>query len=139
MTKEKWAALTAALLGLGALTLAGSFQARAYQKADETGQPGRNDKSKPPSGQKRAALREEEKALRKAAGAYSAAFNKGDLDAIAAFWTEDAEYVPEGGKAIRGRESVRALLKKSLAEHKGARQSIKVRSVRFVKPDVATE
>jgi hypothetical protein len=103
MKKEKWAALTAALLGLGALTVLGSFQARAYQKADETGQSVRNDKSKPPSGQKRAALREEEKALRKAAGAYSAAFNKGDLDAIAAFWTEDAEYVPEDGKAIRGR------------------------------------
>jgi uncharacterized protein (TIGR02246 family) len=83
------------------------------------------------------AVRAEEAAIRKANQAFSAAFNKGDLDALVGLWTDEAEYIAETGKAHRGKEAIRALLKKAMTAHKGSTQSIKVHSIRLVKPDVA--
>ena len=54
-------------------------------------------------------------------------------------WSEDAEYTNEAGKTYRGRDAVRTLLKKSLADCKGSKQSIHVGRLRFIKPDVVSE
>src|SRR5262249_42112414 len=82
---------------------------------------------------------EERAAIRKRIDAFSAAYNKGDLDGVMAPWTEDAEFINESGKAFRGKERIRLLLKKALTASAGGKQTVKVTSLRFVKPDVAIE
>jgi uncharacterized protein (TIGR02246 family) len=81
----------------------------------------------------------EEEAIRKAEKEFTAAYNKGDLDALMALWVEDAEFISEAGKAHRGKEQVRVLLKKSLASNKGMTQKARIESLRFIRPDVAIE
>jgi uncharacterized protein (TIGR02246 family) len=140
MKSWKWATagLLAAVLGLGGLAGLGTFQADARQKEDETKGPAKAEDKSPATKQSpRIALRKEEQNLRKAAQDYAAAFNKADLDTLGDCWTDDAEYTSEAGKTTRSREAMRRLLKQSLADSKGAKQTIKVRSVRFIKPDVA--
>lgn len=80
---------------------------------------------------------EEEAAIRKAAGAYAAAFAKGDAAAALAMWTSDAEFIDDDGKVHRGHDSLSPLFKKTLPSFKGYKITMKLTSVRFVKPDVA--
>ena len=47
-------------------------------------------------------------AIRLEGVAFAAAFNKEDAKAVAAFWTEDGEYIDEGGQAYVGREAIEA-------------------------------
>jgi uncharacterized protein (TIGR02246 family) len=133
MSNRRWgaAALLAAVLGVLALIQSGSDRVGAYQEVDRA-------KPRPGSKEPPAARRADETALRKTGEAFAQAFNKGDLDALASFWTEDAEFIRESGKTYHGREAVRSLLKASLAENKGNKQSIKATSIRFIKPDVAS-
>jgi uncharacterized protein (TIGR02246 family) len=81
----------------------------------------------------------EEAAIRKMIDAFSTAYNKQDLDGVMAVWTEDAEFVADTGKAYRGKETIRILLKRSLANNKDSKQSVRVQSLRFFRPDVALE
>ncbi len=135
MVNRKWgaAALLAVLLGLLALMQSGTVRVGAYQEVDRTTLA---DKPKPAGKVTPTARRAEEKELHKTAGAYSQAYNKGDLDTLAGFWTEDAEFIRESGKTYKGREAIRSLLKASLAENKGNKQSMRAASLHFVKPDV---
>jgi len=80
---------------------------------------------------------EDEVGIQKAAATYSAAFARGDVDAVLATWTPDAEFIDDDGKAYRGREALAPLFTKSLPSFKGYRITSKLTSVRFVKPDVA--
>jgi uncharacterized protein (TIGR02246 family) len=79
----------------------------------------------------------EEQALRQAADAYAAAFNKGDLTALGAVWAADAEYVDDAGNVTRGRDAIVGLFKKVLADAKGAKLALNATSVRLLKGDVA--
>ena len=81
----------------------------------------------------------DEQAIRKAAAAYIEAMNKGDLDAILAFWAPDADFVDETGKATRGREALSALFKKSLPALKDTKIAGQMHSLKFLRPDVALE
>jgi uncharacterized protein (TIGR02246 family) len=83
------------------------------------------------------AASEEETAIHKAVAAYSAAYAKGDADAVLAMWTADAEFTDDDGKVYRGRDALAPLFKKSLPSFKGYKITSKVTSVSFVKPDVA--
>jgi uncharacterized protein (TIGR02246 family) len=65
--------------------------------------------------------------------------NKGDLDALMAFWTPDADYVDEAGKVTRGKDALTALFKKGLTENKGSKVTGKTNSLKFLRPDVALE
>jgi len=138
--KQVAAALLVAALILGGLTLLGTYRAGAYpgEGPDDTKQAGGN-KPRPAGTLPSAGRREEEQRLRKTIQAYCDAFNKNDLDGLMACWTEDAEYTNEAGKAYRGREMLRTLLKRALSDHKGSKQTIEVRSVRFIRPEVAVE
>jgi uncharacterized protein (TIGR02246 family) len=137
MSRQRWgaAAVLAVLLGLLALMLSGTVPVGAYQVVDRT----KTGKKPQPAGKETpAARRAEEMELRKTGEAFSQAFNKGDLDALVGFWTEDAEFIRESGKTYHGREAIRSLLKASLAGNKGSKQSIKATSIRFIKPDVVS-
>jgi uncharacterized protein (TIGR02246 family) len=137
MTSRSWvaAALPAVLLGLLGLTMSGAVRVGAYQ-ADDKSKAG--ERPRPGAKELPASLRAEAAELKKTAAAFSAAYNKGDLEAVLGFWTEDAELIRESGKTFSGREAIRSVFKKSLAENKGNKQSIRATSVRFIKPDVAS-
>ena len=71
--------------------------------------------------------------------AYVAAFNKGDAQALAAMYAEDAEYTNDGGEKVVGRSAVLDGLTKFFAKNKGAKISAKIDSARFLTPDVLIE
>jgi uncharacterized protein (TIGR02246 family) len=75
--------------------------------------------------------------LRQSVAAYCEAFNKGDVQAVAAHWAPDAEYTGDGGTETKGREAIAALFRKFFTEHKGARMALTVKSLKFVRSDVA--
>jgi uncharacterized protein (TIGR02246 family) len=81
----------------------------------------------------------EAQAIRKAAAAHLEAMNKGDLDALLSFWTPDADYVDEAGKTTRGKEELAKVFKKGFQENKGSKITNKMRSLKFLRPDVAME
>ena len=81
----------------------------------------------------------DEQAIRKAARALVQAMNKGDLDALMALWTSDADYFDESGKVTRGKDALTVLFKKGLAENKGSKVTGKTNSIKFLRPEVAIE
>ena len=81
----------------------------------------------------------DDQAIRKAATALVAAMNKGDINALMALWTPDADYIDEDGNATRGKEALTALFKKGLAENKGSKITGKTISIKFLRPEVAME
>src|SRR5262245_38104955 len=95
------------------------------------GQPQKSADEAKPSGNS------DEQTLRHMIAAFAAAFNKGDLSAIGGAWAEDAEYIDESGKQIKGREAIVAMFKKAASEAKGSKMELKVTSVRMLKGDVA--
>ena len=83
---------------------------------------------------------EDEKALKKRADAFVEAFNKGDAASLAAFWTEDADYVDQVGRTTKGRNALEKTYAKLFAERQGRRKlSITTTSMRMVKPDFVIE
>jgi uncharacterized protein (TIGR02246 family) len=70
---------------------------------------------------------------------YVAAFNKGDAKAVAAFWTEDADYTDLDGQTHRGREAISALFAAYFAANPGAKLAVDSASLRFLTPDTAIE
>jgi uncharacterized protein (TIGR02246 family) len=75
--------------------------------------------------------------LRASVVAYCDAFNKGDVQAVAAFWAPDAEYTNESGTEIKGRAAITGLFRQFLGDHKGAKMNLSVKSLRFIRSDVA--
>jgi uncharacterized protein (TIGR02246 family) len=81
----------------------------------------------------------EEAALQKNAEAFIEAFHKGDAKAVAAFWTEDGDYVQEDGRHLKGRDAIEKAFTEFFAENKGLKVRINVTALRFATPDVAVE
>jgi uncharacterized protein (TIGR02246 family) len=81
----------------------------------------------------------DEAAIREASRALAQAFEKGDARAVAEFWTEEGEYMDEGGEPVHGR----AALEKAYAGFFAKRPELKAesttRSVRFLGADTAIE
>jgi uncharacterized protein (TIGR02246 family) len=76
-------------------------------------------------------------AIKEAAEAYSAAFEKGHVDRLLTYWTPDAEYIDESGKITKGREAIAALLRKNQENLKGYKLKLESSGLRLVTPDVA--
>jgi uncharacterized protein (TIGR02246 family) len=70
---------------------------------------------------------------------YEAAYNRGDANAVAAFYTNDAEYVDEGGNVVSGRHDIEKLLAEEFTTKPGAKLEIDVKRVRLLSPDVLVE
>ncbi len=83
--------------------------------------------------------REGERAIRRASAAYLEALNKGDRDALVAFWAPEADYVDDAGKVTRGRDAIAELFKKSLPGLKGTRVTGKITALKFPRAEVALE
>ncbi len=82
---------------------------------------------------------EDEQAIRKDVEEYSAAYNKGDIEAAGRHWTDDAEYINDEGKTTKGRDAIVSLFKRGRVARKGNTFKATVQSVRILKPDVALE
>jgi uncharacterized protein (TIGR02246 family) len=121
--------------GLAVVLIGGLMTAHAYRQPEE-----KPKKGPEITGRLTPAMAAtEEAAIRKVIDAFSAAYNRRDLEGVLAVWMDDAEFVADTGKAYRGKETIRILLKRSLANNQGAKQAVRVQSIRFLKPDVALE
>src|SRR5262245_39593095 len=76
-------------------------------------------------------------AIKQAATAYSAAFEKGDIDELLAHWSPDAEYIDESGKMTQGHDAIAAMIRKNLENMKGYKLKLEGKGLRFVTADVA--
>src|SRR5437660_6228819 len=65
--------------------------------------------------------KEEAVAIHKNAEAFVAAFNKNDAKAVAAFWTQDGDFVDQTGRHLRGRKAIEKAFRGFFAENKGAK------------------
>jgi uncharacterized protein (TIGR02246 family) len=81
----------------------------------------------------------DEQAIRDLLARFAEAFNKGDADAIAAQFTEDARVVDEEGEVAEGRDAIRARFAESFAENPDLRVDFQVDRLDFLTPDVALE
>jgi uncharacterized protein (TIGR02246 family) len=82
---------------------------------------------------------DDEAAIRKATAAFIKAVEKGDPHAVAAFWTEDGEYIDDDGTTLRGRAAIEKTYAQALAKHKKLKVEITVDSIRFPSKDTAIE
>ncbi|MFO0808104.1 MAG: SgcJ/EcaC family oxidoreductase [Gemmataceae bacterium] len=79
----------------------------------------------------------DEAAIKKAITGYADALTKGDVQAVVSHWTNDAEFIDESGTVTKGRKALGDLFAQGLANAKGAKYTISVKSVRFPVPGVA--
>lgn len=79
------------------------------------------------------------KAVLAQAKAYEEAYAKGDVAALASFFTDDAEYTSDDGRTFSGRPAIEACLRDAFRINKGAKLTIHVDSVKSLTPDVAVE
>jgi uncharacterized protein (TIGR02246 family) len=79
----------------------------------------------------------EEPALKTLVDAEEAAWNRADAKGLASAFRDDATYVDGFGEVSRGRAEVEKRLGEVLSAWRGTRIALKVRKVRFLKPDVA--
>jgi len=82
---------------------------------------------------------EAEKSARALSEAYVAAFNRGDSQAVASMYAEDAQYTAGDGTVFTGREAVLKSLKEFFAKNKGAQLEASIESARFLTPEVLVE
>lgn len=82
---------------------------------------------------------DDDKAIRAASQAFAKAFSEGNGKAVAALFTETAEYLDEGSAPVRGRETLSAAYAKFFAERKGLTAESTTESIRFLGRDTAVE
>jgi uncharacterized protein (TIGR02246 family) len=71
--------------------------------------------------------------------AYEAAYAKADVQAVADFFAEDAEFVSEDGRTFSGRKEIEDSIRAAFTANKGAKLVINMDSVRVLSPDVVLE
>jgi uncharacterized protein (TIGR02246 family) len=79
----------------------------------------------------------DEKALHELHREFVAAYNKGDAEAVALFYTPDADFVGIGGDTYHGRAEIKERAANFFARSKGAKLKSPFGSLRFITPDVA--
>lgn len=79
----------------------------------------------------------DENAVKKAVADYALALTNGNLPAIAANWTNDAEFTDESGTTHKGRKAIGDLFARGLENAKGAKYTISIKTIRFPVPGVA--
>lgn len=88
-----------------------------------------NEKDSPP----------EEKAIAANDRAFEKAYGAADYEALAGFFTDDAEYTSEDGRTISGRAGIEQAFKEALTTRKGGTIQIGMDSLRTLAPGVVVE
>ncbi len=78
-------------------------------------------------------------AIRAGSQAFMDAFNKQDAKAIAALWTEDAEYIDDAGQRYVGRDAIEQVYADLFAASPNIQIQIVIDSLRLLSDDVAIE
>ncbi len=81
----------------------------------------------------------QEAAIHKTAEAFVEAFHKGDAKAVAAFWTQDGDYVDDTGRVLKGRKAIEDSFTELFAGSKGLKLRIDVANLKFPTLDLAIE
>jgi uncharacterized protein (TIGR02246 family) len=81
----------------------------------------------------------DEKALQERNETFVAAFNKGDIKAMAACYAPDCDFLSAEGQRVEGRDALERYFAKGFAESKGLKLKHTHSSLRFLKPDVAID
>jgi uncharacterized protein (TIGR02246 family) len=81
----------------------------------------------------------DEKAVLKTLVAYKEAFNRGDADGVAAFFTDEAELVNPTGETIRGRDAIRREFSGIFQRAPGVQLELVVDSMRWLTADAIVE
>lgn len=71
--------------------------------------------------------------------AYEAAYAKGDAEALADFFSEDAEDTAEDGRIFKGRAEIEEGIRAALVARKGGSLAIDVETVHMLAPEVLLE
>ncbi len=79
----------------------------------------------------------DEKALHELHRAFVAAFNKGNVDALAALHAPEADFIGIAGDASRGRDEIEKRMATFFAQNKGVKMKSPFGTVRFITPEVA--
>jgi uncharacterized protein (TIGR02246 family) len=79
----------------------------------------------------------DEKALQEQNEAFVAAFNRGDIKAVAEAYAPDADFLSAQGQRVKGRDALEKYFAKGFAGSKGLTLKHSDSSIRFLKPDVA--
>jgi uncharacterized protein (TIGR02246 family) len=79
----------------------------------------------------------DEKALREFHRDFVAAYNKGDSEAVAAYYAPDADFVDIKGDRHHGRAEIEKRTANFFAQNKGVKLRSPFGTVRFLTPDVA--
>jgi uncharacterized protein (TIGR02246 family) len=91
------------------------------------------DDTKPPARQA------DEDAIRQRSAEFMRALEKGDARAVAAFWTEEGEYVADDGTTLRGRAAIEKAYTRFLADNTKLKATGEIDSIRFISRDSAVE
>ena len=81
----------------------------------------------------------DEAAIRGAVESYVAAFNRGDAEVVASYWSEDGRFVTPAGETFQGRKAIQEGFEAFFKENQGTRIEVKIASIRLEKPDGAVE
>jgi len=84
-------------------------------------------------------LTPEEQTIADQANAYVAAYNSGDVQALGAMFSEDAEWVDADGNLYSGRTGITAMLDEALGQRDGRTLALSVESARPVTAEVIVE
>src|SRR5262245_18482202 len=76
---------------------------------------------------------QDEQMIRQTAAKYAEAYSRGDVDTLVAQYAPHADYEDGSGEVVKGRDASRKNLEKDFAEQPGAKMSIAVKSLRFVR------
>jgi len=80
----------------------------------------------------------DEAAIRELYVEYDAAWNKGNVAALAMAWTDDAQHVEPDGRVVEGRAALKATFEQRFAtDLKDTRSQQTITGVHFATPDVA--
>ncbi len=70
---------------------------------------------------------------------YVSVFNRGDANAMASYWTEDAVFVAPSGEKHEGRQAIRKGFESFFKDNDGAKIEVDIASIVFEEADVAVE
>jgi uncharacterized protein (TIGR02246 family) len=93
----------------------------------------------PPAAAEKPRREADEAAIREISSAFARAFEKGDARAVSAFWTEEGEYLEDGGEPVRGREALEKAYAGLFAKRPELKVESKTESIRFLGTDTAVE
>ena len=117
------------LIGVFVLIFAGSFiAARDKTVAISARDDARDEK-----------VKADEEAIRKLSSEFAQALGEGDAKAVAAFWTEQGEYMGGDGTSLRGRTAIEEAYAKFFKKAGQAKVETTIDSIRFVSQDTAIE